>query len=1487
MFLETKKLLLVTCLLLLMFSSVAPALVGPGSHGTSGSKVKSSSDGNSAAAGGLARTPIIGQPGNVVSTLFVQNNTILPGQVVPAPVLYRYIKPIAVAYDPVNEFSYVANYAAGNITIINIKTGHLSGSIGGLVSPFDAIYDPSNGYVYVANANNVSVIDTSTNKIIKDINRGIVNGGGMRNRITTLAYDSGNQTVFVANTNSGNVSVISSSTDTVVNNFNFSSSTASPNGLAYDPLNNMIYVVDHANKNIYVVNATTYAYQYNISLPSASDGASIYYDPSSGTILIGSMQYTTLYAMDPSSGNAIKSISTAGQPYSMVYDPSNNTMIVESINASIAVLSSSNIITGNISETGGSLSIAFTGTATQELIIPEFSFGTISLINASTGSIAGVFSFQAFPSQSAYDRNTGDVYISDLYSNLIYVVNATTNLRVAKISMPGVVYSIIYDPGNRMIYASSDYMSAIDPTTFRVVSSLLLNSGPARDMTYDPSTGFIYTSNYYGSISEFDPATDGVIGNINLPIGSSPFGIVYDPADQLIYVGGYADNTIYIVHPSPFSMETELNVGSSYYPSVAAYNPLTQEVYFGSTATGTVVIVAGLYVVGSISSVGGDYGIIFNPSNNIMYFASGYTYNGNTALFAINAYTNQIMKQFGMHSPVGSMTYANSSETIYAPDLQGQGIFLFSNFIPPDHTVYFNQTGLPAGTTWYVNISTGTSISGNGNSLILEIPNGTFQYTVSTADKTYGAPSGTFTVSGKNITVNVAFSSTTYPVTFTESGIPSGYVWWANVTGQAPASSSGNTVTLNLVDGTYDYNLSSVNKTWKPVQESGTFSVDNSPVSLGASFGEVTYPVIFYAFNLPYGLTFYVNLSNGMKANSTNDITSLDLPNGTYHYTIGSSDKSYTHPGGTFTVAGTQGYEYIYFKLLVYQVKFSESGIPPSSEWYITAAGNNSGPLSPGSSFIQNLTNGTYTYSATCTNSSYLSNSGTFTVSGKSLNITVHFNTSYTVQFVETGLGTGIKWFVNLSDGQSLSGFGTSLSTNLPNGHYTYTVASADKIYAAGKGSLTVNNASVTKNIAFSLVTYKVTFSEKGLPQNTIWYLNLSNGTSYSSSSSAISSEFHNGTYSYTIATRDKTYHAKGGSFSVNGADSTHDVVFTLFNYSVSFSESGLPSGAVWYVNTTGHYSNQISSTSYLVNLPNGTYAFTISAKNKIYATSTPVLSLTVNGADLAESVIFSNITSEVTFTERGLSNGLKWFVNLSNGIHLSSTASTVNVYLENGTYQYNVSTVDKVFSARKGAFTVSGASLNEIIEFKPVNFTVTFSESGLKAGKKWSVTLNGVTRSSTSQTISFSEVNGSYTYRISNESGYYFFNDVGKLNVNGRALSVDATFYHFCYINGTINPANATIYVNGKVVNTVSGSFNLTVMNGSFSVIVKEKGYSPYYDNFSLTGGATKNLAISLKTSSPKSSGGSPFNPEYLIVAGVVVAIVIVGLALAIRRKK
>ncbi|MGC8993109.1 MAG: hypothetical protein ACP5JE_06110, partial [Thermoplasmata archaeon] len=135
--------------------------------------------------------------------------------------------------------------------------------------------------------------------------------------------------------------------------------------------------------------------------------------------------------------------------------------------------------------------------------------------------------------------------------------------------------------------------------------------------------------------------------------------------------------------------------------------------------------------------------------------------------------------------------------------------------------------------------------------------------------------------------------------------------------------------------------------------------------------------------------------------------------------------------------------------------------------------------------------------------------------------------------------------------------------------------------------------------------------------------------------------------------------------------------------------------------------------------------------------------------------------------------------------------------------------------------------------------YNVTFYESGLQPGTTWSVTLNGSTVFSTSNIITFSEPNGSYSYEISEIPGYKSNNYSGTILVEGNPVNLsihwtmilykikiietglsNGTEWYFTLVGTTFNDQYINITLNSR-----NNTITFNEPNGTYEFFVKNVG--------------------------------------------------------------
>ena len=669
-----------------------------------------------------------------------------------------------------------------------------------------------------------------------------------------------------------------------------------------------------------------------------------------------------------------------------------------------------------------------------------------------------------------------------------------------------------------------------------------------------------------------------------------------------------------------------------------------------------------------------------------------------------------------------------------------------------DYTLTIKEMGLPAGHLWNVSLggegSNGyVAVNKSSDSAVIQfaLANGNYSFTPASAgyasNVTMTTPNQTpdsVTVSGSNLTYNVFFNKT-YAVTLIENGLPSGKEWMSDLTDlsyndvNSSNFTSSNTTIFELVNGTwlasavpFSSGYSGYHAYFNNSDQSYQYvNINGAPMTVYVQF-RWSYNINFKETGLPANSNWKINIANtsmeskGIFNTIYATMANYSVPefNDTWYYSFSTSAPGgyFAHPSiGSVQVTGHNVSVAVTFSTSTpngyYFLNFTEVGLTdlsPGTQWYVTLNG------STGSSTTNTVTfsvhNGTYSYIVgNLTGYTSSPSSGTLTVSGSSIVQTVKFSPAVTTPPVWAFVGA-------------------------------YANYGAAFVYKGNtsRGNLTMQVVAV--NLSNDTVELRITSQNpfSGVTNNSTEYINwnyfniwlgrglisqLNNGTIPMGPNVSVST-------SIKVSTPAGIFLTDRVSFSSNGQDS----IFYFDMYSGILV-------AIYQTNTTGSSTANITST----NIPEG------STSLSYYA---------------------------VTFAETGLSAGSTWYVNLSNGQTFSSTTGTISFSEPNGTYSYTIATSDKTYEQvpSSGSFKVDSSAASESVSFLKL-YTVAFTESGLPSGTSWSVTLNGTMETLTTNTITFSLPNGTYSYTIGKISGYNISKSSGSLTINGKNATQSVTF--------------------------------------------------------------------------------------------------------------
>lgn len=264
------------------------------------------------------------------------------------------------------------------------------------------------------------------------------------------------------------------------------------------------------------------------------------------------------------------------------------------------------------------------------------------------------------------------------------------------------------------------------------------------------------------------------------------------------------------------------------------------------------------------------------PSSGTLYNSSYDIYLGN------GTYTVQISdnnKTYRLLPVIDEFVVNGSNENIQL------------SFVPVYYYISFNESGLPNGLTWFLNISDGQDIKSVSAIFSIQLTNGTYTYTATPTNKTWSPQSGAFQVNGRNITINIIFEEVTYPVKIGESNLPQGLIWYFNLSDGQSYNTSNSYLYISLPNGSYTYYVSSESQNWGAV--GGNFTVSGNAVGLSISFVE-TFQIVFKETGLPANTPWYLNILGVYSSGPIySEYVTVKIPLGVYFYTALSGNNKY------------------------------------------------------------------------------------------------------------------------------------------------------------------------------------------------------------------------------------------------------------------------------------------------------------------------------------------------------------------------------------------------------------------------------------------------------------------------------------------------------------------------------------------------------------------------------------------------------------------
>lgn len=439
---------------------------------------------------------------------------------------------------------------------------------------------------------------------------------------------------------------------------------------------------------------------------------------------------------------------------------------------------------------------------------------------------------------------------------------------------------------------SSNFFSGMD-------SSLLIYNSNGTD-----SNNTVW-GNYFAQDTLASTSVYSSIDTIGAPTGLSLYS-----SDNLVY------NNVFDIYNTAMSLNISIYSGNkmnySNYWNISKESLSYQKVVLGYTLTGGILSSG----PNSINYQGGNFWWNYLGNGTEVYNNSGLIYVGGDAVPLIHHVFRVTFHEVGLPQGIqwyvilgnGSIDIAgnSSSITFYEPngtyyiELYSQGYIAnqssglvivtgadqsFNVSFARGYLLRFEEAGLPNNTQWSISVN-GFTGYGSGGTIEFLATNGSYNYAVAGVQGFYPeASTGTFVITGSNLTVKISFIPFTFQGSFSETGLQSGTLWGVFINGHEFYSRT-TSIGISLPNGSYDYSILG-GKGYSVNNPFGTVTVSNGTFSSAIVFSAQNFTLTFTESGLASGSTWSVTIG-GKRISSTNQSISMQESAGVYNFTVSS-----------------------------------------------------------------------------------------------------------------------------------------------------------------------------------------------------------------------------------------------------------------------------------------------------------------------------------------------------------------------------------------------------------------------------------------------------------------------------------------------------------------------------------------------------------------------------------------------------------------------
>jgi YVTN family beta-propeller protein len=481
--------------------------------------------------------------------------------------------PIALSYDPANNFLYSTNSMSNTVSAIDCSSGIDTIEIPVGSGPAALACNPGNNKVYCANADDstVSIIDGSSNQVRATVVTG--------RRPRAVCYDSAENTVFCANGFGRTISVIDGASDQVTATIPLS---RGPLKLDLDVDSNRIYCIT----GNHVVTIDAQSNQVVDSLFLGAGLSAVCFARQSRRLLAANTDLSAVALIDVDS-NRLQGWTRVGiEPDMLLADQS------------------------------GTRLYAFGGVYPYDSV-------NVSAIDPQRCIVTTCFEIQSdgHPRSGCHDSADDKVYLAGPAAK-VGIIDAEGDSVLGYVSVPDAVFDLAYAPAFDKVYVGGGYdsgfIAAIDGRGDTLVASLpITGGGGIVSICHDPTRGAIYGfGNKRADCAWVDCQADTIV--LQFASGAASGGSLYNPISDKLYNLDRGFGEMVVIDAATHTIVAELPIGNG--AGEITLNTVNNKVYNTGLYELDVVDGAGDSLVARLSFSPYHRYLAYDPDDNIVYF---------------------------------------------------------------------------------------------------------------------------------------------------------------------------------------------------------------------------------------------------------------------------------------------------------------------------------------------------------------------------------------------------------------------------------------------------------------------------------------------------------------------------------------------------------------------------------------------------------------------------------------------------------------------------------------------------------------------------------------------------------------------------------------------------------------------------------------------------------------------------------------------------